>query len=430
MSIKAEQFCYIRSVLEEFQDFSILADILCISSTFGDQEVLASVADTVNYHFDTFSAIGAASDLFAGLIEQNRSLAANRPASKSLLVSLIDLGSHFPAEAPTIQQLCGQLALCEQKSAVAACSPVSDHMAEALQSAESNFNDEFEQLLTSGTSMDKQTMSRLFSTIVKRIEHAWDHSEDEINNLGFLCSRLRVFDLKHFDSLMLVWVESLLLSNTRPELTRAVSPLVSAGCLSIRSVVACFRKLIGGANQEASSPVAAGVALNMLDLIAQLENHSAYPLNQVSYHTLRFGTHTLTFCQATYRFRLEQRRFCIARPVDAIFILSKAVELGSNSQDGAIKLKLRSLLTSSRVMSLVRFLVVRDSVNVLSNLFPPDGKVLPEGAVAFVRMIDGLLDPDHEIGEFPSASFCDLAKANRLVQTGLCEPSQEAGGNG
>ncbi len=155
-------------------------------------------------------------------------------------------------------------------------------MAEALQSAESNFTDEFEQLLTSGTSMDKQTMSRLFSTMMKRIEYAWDHSVGEINDLSILCSRLRLFDPRHFDSLLLVWVESLLISNARPAITRAISPLVSAGCLSIRSVVACFRTLVNGAEQGASASTMAGVAVDMLDLITQLDNQSAYLLDQVS----------------------------------------------------------------------------------------------------------------------------------------------------
>lgn len=280
-AITVDQFCYVRSILEDIQDFAILADVLNIASSSYDHNVLASIADTINYLFDIFSAIGAASDLFQSLIQQNRSVTASRPPVKLLLVSLIDLGARFPGEAQTVRQLCGQLAICEQKSAVAACSPVSDHMAEALQSAESNFNDEFEQLLTSGTSMDKQTMARLFGSIMKRIENAWDHLEDETNNLGFLCSRLRVFDRKHFDGLMLVWVDGLLLSRTRPALVWALLPLISAGCLSLRTVVSCSRMLPEATRQEEARCLMARVAVDMLELIVQYDPRQTSPMNQV-----------------------------------------------------------------------------------------------------------------------------------------------------
>lgn len=295
-AITVEQLWFIRNILEAFQDYSILADVLNLTSSSNDQETLASVADTVNYHFDIFSAIGAASDLFERLIERHRSLTAGRPPNKALLVSLIDLGARFPARSQTIQQLCGQLALCEQKSAVAACSPVSDHIAEALQSAESNFNDEFEHLLTSGTSMDKHTMTRLFNTVVKRIEHAWEHSDDEIGNLGVLCSRLRIFDSKHFDGLMLVWAESLLISTSRLDLKRALSPMISAGCLSLRAVVACARTLIDGPKQKEARDKHAQVTVDMLDLIAPLADSQPYPMNQVTYRcsqTIKSTTNSL-----------------------------------------------------------------------------------------------------------------------------------------
>ena len=276
-----KQFWFVRSIFECFQDYSILADVLNLGSRSNDPEVLASVADTINYHFDIFSAIGAAPDLFERLTDQNRSITAGRTPSKTLLVSLIDLGTHFPARSQTFQQLCGQLALCDQKSAVAACSPVSDHIAEALQSAESNFNDEFEQLLTSGTSMDKQTMTRLFSTVMKRIEYAWDRSDDESCDLGLLCSRLRNFDSKHFDSLMLVWMERLLPSRSRPPLKRALLPLISAGCLTLRAVAACARTLLDGAQQKEARDGVARVMVDMLELIVQPVDSQPSPMNQV-----------------------------------------------------------------------------------------------------------------------------------------------------
>lgn len=283
-AITVEQLCFVRSTLECFRDFSILADVLNLASSSNDQDLLASVADTINYHFDIFSAIGAASDLFDRLTERNRTVTAGRPPNKALLVSLIDLGAHFPARSETIQQLCGQLALCEQKSAVAACSPVSDHIAEALQSAESNFHDEFEQLLTSGTSMDKQTMTRLFSTVIKRIEYAWEHSGDEYYNLGILCSRLRIFDAKHFDSLMIVWVESLLLSTSRPGLNQALLPLVSAGCLSLQAVVGCAKMLLEGTKQKEVRDGVARVMVDMLELIAPSVDSRPESMNQVGYN--------------------------------------------------------------------------------------------------------------------------------------------------
>lgn len=405
-AITVGQFYFVRSILEGFRDYSILADVLNLASNSNDQELLASVADTANYHFDVFSAIGAASDLFNRLTEQNRAVTAGRPPSKALLVSLIDLGAHFPGRSETVQHLCGQLALCEQKSAVAVCSPVSDHIAEALQSAESNFTDEFEQLLTSGTSMDKQTMTRLFSTLMKRIEYSWEQSGDEPYNLGILGSRLRNFDSKHFDSLMLSWVESLLLSTSRPELNRTLLPLVSAGCLSLRAIVVCARMLIEGTEPKETRDDVARAMVDILELIAPIEDVQPYIMNQVRCTDASgISLTTNRYFKATYRFRLEQRRFLIARPVDTIFVISKALELGSTSGNSSLKLKLESLLMSGSVMSLLRYLVVHHAVAVQNEFFPATKQIPQAAAVAIKRVIDCLLDPSHRTGKAHSYHF-------------------------
>lgn len=52
-------FHTVRSYLERFGDLAILADIVGVATTSLDSSVLASAADTINYHARTFRAIGA-----------------------------------------------------------------------------------------------------------------------------------------------------------------------------------------------------------------------------------------------------------------------------------------------------------------------------------------------------------------------------------
>ncbi|KAJ5668019.1 uncharacterized protein N7477_006589 [Penicillium maclennaniae] len=68
-ALTPEEFYSVRDILETFGDISILADVLKCASSSHDSTVLASVADTTNFHFDSLSVIGATADLFRKLVD-------------------------------------------------------------------------------------------------------------------------------------------------------------------------------------------------------------------------------------------------------------------------------------------------------------------------------------------------------------------------
>lgn len=130
--------------------------------------------------------------------------------------------------------------------------------------------------------------------------------------------------------------------------------------------------------------------------------------------------------KATYRFRLEQRRFLIVRPLDAIFIISRAIEQGSVDEDKDAKLKLQSILTSSRVVSLLRYLLVHHTGAVQHDFFPPSQQISPAAAFNVKQVINDLLDPYNETGrsyQCPSVvaplmhiDLCELEPENQVMK--------------
>lgn len=66
-ALTPDEFYKIRGILENFEDLSMLADVLKHATNSDDSIVLASAADTINHHLDPFYVIGATTDLFRRL---------------------------------------------------------------------------------------------------------------------------------------------------------------------------------------------------------------------------------------------------------------------------------------------------------------------------------------------------------------------------
>ena len=236
-SLTVSEFEIVQHVLEELEEFSMLADVLWLASESENWPLLSAVANIVNRQFDIFHAIGAVNDIYQKLQSNSVKSLYRAPSSIPLLLLLIDLGERLPRTKQELRRLRKEIALCESKPIMAACSPVSDHVAEVLQSAESTFVEEMEALLSSGNSMDKQTLSRIFGTITHRIEKAWDDSIQSTNGFYSLLTRLRIFNKNSFDSLMQSWLEATLSVKRRPKLVTIVMPLICTGTLKLQAFV-------------------------------------------------------------------------------------------------------------------------------------------------------------------------------------------------
>ena len=260
------QFQALRSIFEEIGEFAVLADFLNLLSTEVQGSVLTAVADTVNHYFDIFDSIGAADDLFQNLCHQQEDAPGHELIEKGFLESLVDLGCRLPRAAQEIPRLRKELSMYAPKPSVAACSPISDTMVEAIQSSEPAFADEMDQVLTNGTAMDDPTLSRVFARIIAQLEKSVLGMEYSILRFSQILVRLRGFAPKTFDTLLLERLRSWLQSDSRPKLSRIVPPMICSKIISLRTVVTAIAQNL---NIEGSQRHKYLLALDALDLVAE-----------------------------------------------------------------------------------------------------------------------------------------------------------------
>ena len=296
ISITASQFFIARDVLEQVEDIPVLADVLAFATTSDEPLLLASVVDTLNYHRRTLEAVGALRPIFKRLTERYLTIRLQRPPERQLYVALANLCDTIGEDSRVAAQLRSDLARYEQKVAVAMCSPASDNMAEIMASSETvtNPDEEIDRILASGTSMDEQIMARVFQRIMQRMDQTeveydsnskpsmdvdgWHEineffhgkkeskSNDTSSKFCPWFQRLRAFDERVFDQLVIDWIAAL----TREELRNAkqsgtmrsrcpdsssrlkqgsalkyaVPVLVGSGCFSLETFVRRFQDAI------------------------------------------------------------------------------------------------------------------------------------------------------------------------------------------
>ena len=251
-------------ILERLEDYSILADVLRASTLYRDRGFLLDAAECVNLHFDTFAAIGASADLFKLLFAHHRVWQNENATNMGILESLLDLGSRIPRMTEEVEVLRRSIVLSKQKHSVMACSPVSDHVAEALQSAEENFADELEQALAIGTTMDPPTMKQLLDLIMDRFELSWASLKSEPEDFAEMLEKLKHFDHDGFDTLFNYRLQRMLLAPDRPVLCSFIPCFVSARCTTLESVLCIVARLLGLLQD---STMISGLAIDAFELL-------------------------------------------------------------------------------------------------------------------------------------------------------------------
>jgi len=285
-------FREVRKILEDLGDFAILADVLHIVSDSADCSVLAAVCESISYHFGIFAAMGAHASLFNDLYQRYEDIRHSKIIDAFLLESLIDLGRCIPKAGKEVKRLEQQAYLYHQNSAAIACSPISETMAEAVHSAESHFAEDIEQVLASGTSMDKQTLVQLFEAVIKRIEASWTDSTSYMAIYAELLMRLRRFGRKDFDGLIHGWVGRVLRNPARPALREIFFPLICSACLTLKKLL----ELAVSALDEFSPHIPRAVlSVELLEMLATTSADEALATHQVRGHLLlrcRFANST------------------------------------------------------------------------------------------------------------------------------------------
>ena len=259
------QFLRIRQVLEDIGDFNIFADVLDLVSNKLSGSVLTAITDTINSYIDIFNAIGAADNLFEKLFS-NTEVNSGQNIEKASLESLLDLGCRLHKTDEDVQKLRRKLSAYTPKLPVVACSPISDTMVEAVQSTEPTFADEMDQMLASGTSMDKQTLTRVFETLIGHLEKSVNESGHLIVRFSYLLATLRGFGSKTFDVLLNDWLHAWLQRITLGNLSTSLEPLICSNAVTLENVLQAIIQLM---DLRTDKDYRANLALHALDLMSE-----------------------------------------------------------------------------------------------------------------------------------------------------------------
>ncbi|KAE8139634.1 mediator of RNA polymerase II transcription subunit 12 [Aspergillus pseudotamarii] len=387
-ALTPDEFYSVREILETFGDLSMLADILKHATHCDDDVVLASVADTVNFHFDCFSVIGATSDLFRGLVESYARLKKLGNASLDLLFSLIELGLRIPSEFNTVALLRQDLTRLESKSALAAPSPLSDSIPLALSDVDPSFQEKLNQLLSSGGGMDESTMDTVFYSLIHILESSGSPAKLSANETARYLAYLRPFQPKHFDTMLIRWICGLLKSST-PSMSRILPPLIGVGCVTIHAFVFLVKKLLQSEKVAAAIPNLAGLRVDLLQLLIPLVSGKSKYADLV-----------------TYRFYVAQQEFFLKHPQETLDIICDAVAL-VDSESGLCS---GQPDISSCAIDLLNILLTQNpEVTVQYCLQGFIGKHSTSTAV-LQRALDNLLGFDSLAGP------CTMSEAERVVR--------------
>ena len=362
--VTVEQFHIIRRILEDFEDFSILADVLNILSDEVYDPILTAVTDTANHYFDVFNAIGAADDIFRRLYRRVEDSHGAEVIEKAFLESLIDLACRLSNTAQEVQKLRNNTLVLMPRSSAVAFSPISDNMVEAVQSAEPTFADDMEQMLAGGTSMDQQTLTRVFGTIIGHLETSFEESSHLGLRFSHLLARLRRFGPKSFDALLKDWLQKWLRSDMHTKPWIILSPLICSRAVSLKVVLDSTVQL---SSLEGHHNDRANLALEMMDIIIKV---SSEPMPIVDYRVYRL---------------LDQLRHLVRMSSASIIaLLSVAVET-CRARDGALRTRAQAQVEHLTVWNLIQTLILQQPST-------PKGFASASPDTELQKVFEGILD--------------------------------------
>lgn len=355
-------FHAVRAVLEAAEDFSMLGDVLKALTDHAGVDILAAISDTVSRHLFVFSALGVSAPLFRSLHQRFRAAVREQGiALRPLLASLVALAPRIPGMEELASQLKRDLALSDRQNPVDVCSPVSDNMVARLQDDAAELHEEIEKLLAGGSSLDRNTMERLFQTVVQRLQGCWGTAAAKQRAYSSLLGRLRVFDTQHFDGLMAKWLLYLRTLGNRPSILRIFPLLVSVGCLDLGAILATASEFPGGQG-AAGAARAPGAGPQ----VVQLTYRTRYMQEVLLLLTGPIPRDGLMTPDEAYRFGILQDQAVTecAKEVLGLIFLALAEYSYARGQNDLEGLPLDSLEVQDQLLALLKRLVLRDATGV------------------------------------------------------------------
>ncbi|KAL4805472.1 hypothetical protein BDV18DRAFT_19713 [Aspergillus unguis] len=399
LALTSEEFNCVREILEDFGDFSILADVLKQVTECNDNVVLASASDTVNFHFDALSIIGATSDLFKGLKGSYARLKKIGTPNLDFAFSLIELGLRIPEESSTVSILRQDLARIESKTAAAAPSPLSDHIPATFNDADASFHEKLNQLLSYGNGIDESALGSVINQLTKILTFGSGTTKLSANDACRYLANLRPFNPKYVDAMIVRFVCSLLKSSPRPKLSQVLRPLIGVGCVTIHNLVLLVKKLLSSEKAAAAIPDLSSLRLDLLELLIPQEESTAD--------------------MVMYRFRLAQQEFLAKNSDEAISVINDIIPfLNSQSQDTETESRRVDLATCAA--ALLRNLFAQDS-NLVSGYCMTKLDNEPSSTALLEKAVDLLLGFDAENEMAPSSQAEKVILMNNDFSLPFCQ---------
>ena len=328
---------HFKTILQMFVslgEYSALADIMISLSKLTQGETLTIILDTANYYHDIFHAIGASKQLFKNATKQVGDERSYDISMQAQLESLIDLGSRLPNVEAEVEHIRKRLIRMQASSITAACSPISDTMAEAVHASDINFLDELEHIFSTGSNIDRQTSARVFRTLTRHLERTSTDAKVS-NRIVKLLVRLHILDSMNFKTLMKDWLQGFLATTKGSQLLNVVPGLICSRVLSMADLIDGTFSVQSQLESNSSRVL---LTLNILDMMITEDFN---PTSNSNYRT--------------YRLSDEQRTILNKHPQSILRLFQLLVQLYSAAKgklDSGVRLSFsnrpfRALLSSA-----------------------------------------------------------------------------------
>lgn len=257
VGISLSAFIVARDVAERTQDISSLAALVMAASTSDNGAMLATVTDTINLYSESFTALGHFSSMVETITERYLTVRSQQPPDRTLILALTSLTGRLPHKSEFVKLLNDDLAICDQQSSLAVCSPASDSLI-GMHATSLDSEDDVDAVFASGNTMDEQLMQRVFMRIILRTNKFSSFAVQPVSKVcGWLNQLKAVNDSALFDRLVQNYIRNLLKGIPDGKSALAAIPaLVASGSITLETVADIAKDL--------QSPQIASALLSML----------------------------------------------------------------------------------------------------------------------------------------------------------------------
>lgn len=256
-SLSLSAFHIAREVTERVGDLSRLADIIQTSCVSESTSLLATICDTITYHASSFAALGRLPQLVDSISEQYMIVRSQQSLDRSLIIALSGLMQRSSKKASFIKLLTDDLAICDQQSSLAVCSPASDSII-GMQATTLDSEHDIDAVFASGNTMDEQLMQRVFTRMMQYTAKPHGSSTESVSKVCSWLSQLHLVDGSGaFERIANEWLQGVLKTSSRSDLPiPAIESLIVTRSVRVHAVADVAR--------EIPSPAVAAAVLRVL----------------------------------------------------------------------------------------------------------------------------------------------------------------------